>query len=55
MMLQLLLGGASGVYVIFRMFKQKIRSLLGLHSEPDAGMVEMQPLPQEEEPRRRQS
>ena len=31
-MLQLLLGGVSGIYVIFRMFKQKILGLFGIHS-----------------------
>lgn len=34
MMLQLLLGGVSGLYVIFRIFKQKILGLFGIHT-PD--------------------
>lgn len=33
MVLQLLLGGVSGLYVIFRIFKQKILGLLGIHAE----------------------
>ncbi|MFZ0312184.1 MAG: hypothetical protein WAL85_05715 [Candidatus Korobacteraceae bacterium] len=33
MMLQLLLGGVSGIYVIFRMFKQKVLGLFGIHPE----------------------
>jgi hypothetical protein len=37
MMLQLLLGGVSGIYVIFRIFKQKILGLFGIHAEqPEA-------------------
>jgi hypothetical protein len=35
MMLQLLLGGVSGVYVIFRMFKQKILGWFGVQPEAD--------------------
>lgn len=33
MVLQLLLGGVSGLYVIFRIFKQKILGVFGLHTE----------------------
>lgn len=33
MVLQLLLGGVSGIYVIFRMFKQKILGVFGIHTE----------------------
>ncbi len=33
MVLQLLLGGVSGVYVIFRLFKQKILRMLGVRNE----------------------
>lgn len=36
MILQLLLGGVSGIYVIFRLFKQKILRMLGIHSETEA-------------------
>jgi hypothetical protein len=33
MILQLLLGGVSGVYVIFRLFKQKIFRIFGMRTE----------------------
>ncbi len=33
MVLQLLLGGVSGIYVIFRIFKQKILGWFGIHTE----------------------
>jgi hypothetical protein len=33
MVLQLLLGGVSGLYVIFRMFKQKILGIFGIRTE----------------------
>jgi hypothetical protein len=33
MILQLLLGGVSGLYVIFRLFKQKILMMFGIHTE----------------------
>jgi hypothetical protein len=36
MVLQLLLGGVSGVYVIFRIFKQKILGVFGIHTEQPA-------------------
>lgn len=44
MILQILLGGVSGLYVIFRMFKQKILRLLGIRSEQP--LVADQPLSQ---------
>ena len=34
MVLQLLLGGVSGLYVVFRLFKQRILGLFGIHPEP---------------------
>lgn len=34
MILQLLLGGVSGLYVIFRLFKQKILRMFGIQTEP---------------------
>ncbi len=34
MILQLLLGGVSGLYVIFRLFKQKILRMFGIETEP---------------------
>ena len=33
MVLQLLLGGVSGIYVFFRLFKQKILGFFGIRSE----------------------
>lgn len=33
MLLQLLLGGVSGIYVIFRMFKQRILAFFGIRTE----------------------
>ncbi len=33
MILQLLLGGVSGVYVVFRLFKQRILRLFGVRTE----------------------
>lgn len=36
MILQLLLGGVSGIYVVFRIFKQKILRLFGIRTESDA-------------------
>lgn len=33
MVLQLLLGGFSGLYVIFRLFKQKILGVFGIRSD----------------------
>ena len=56
MILQLLLGGVSGVYVIFRLFKQKILNMLGIRSETGAPAASplTEPLPQEnhDSPRR---
>ena len=34
MILQLLLGGVSGIYVVFRIFKQKIYRMVGIRTEP---------------------
>jgi len=42
MMLQLLLGGVSGIYVIFRMFKQKILGFFGIHSGQPEAVDELQ-------------
>jgi hypothetical protein len=55
MILQLLLGGVSGVYVIFRLFKQKILSMFGIATH-DTSVVK--PLtgpvpPESEDPHRR--
>ncbi len=47
MVLQLLLGGFSGLYVIFRLFKEKILRMLGLgNQEADGGRLSVpQPIP----------
>jgi hypothetical protein len=47
MLLQLLLGGVSGVYVIFRLFKQKILGMFGIQSE--VSTVSDHAAPQKEE------
>ncbi len=41
MMLQLLLGGVSGIYVIFRMFKQKMLGLFGIRTESPEPAAEL--------------
>jgi len=46
MILQLLLGGVSGVYVIFRLFKQKLLGVFGIR--PEGAESEMQAIPHEE-------
>jgi hypothetical protein len=56
MILQLLLGGVSGVYVIFRLFKQKILRMFGIRTEADSSAASplAKPVPQEnEDPHRR--
>ena len=56
MILQLLLGGVSGLYVIFRLFKQKILRMLGIETEPAPTAVSplAEPvLPGNEDPHRR--
>ncbi len=35
MLLQLLLGGAAGLFVLFRLFKDKLRGFLGLRRSHD--------------------
>jgi hypothetical protein len=55
MMLQLLLGGVSGIYVIFRMFKQKIQRVFGMRVDGTEVATPLQELPQEEEPVRRRA
>jgi hypothetical protein len=42
MMLQLLLGGVSGIYVIFRIFKQKILGFFGIRSGQPEAVDELQ-------------
>ncbi len=55
MILQLLLGGVSGLYVIFRLFKQKILRMLGIQTEADqpANTQLGQPSRENEDPHRR--
>ena len=54
MMLQLLLGGVSGIYVIFRMFKQRILGLFGIHPETSETLPEAQPIAAKDDHRGRQ-
>ncbi len=54
MMLQLLLGGVSGIYVIFRMFKQKVLGLFGIQSESPEPASEIPAISAKEEQARRQ-
>lgn len=53
MMLQLLLGGVSGIYVIFRLFKQKILGLFGIHTESPQPATELQAVSAKEDVTRR--
>jgi hypothetical protein len=53
MILQLLLGGVSGLYVIFRLFKQKILRMLGIQGEPSPSAVSPPLPPENEDPHRR--
>jgi hypothetical protein len=55
MMLQLLLGGVSGIYVIFRMFKQKILGLFGIRSESPEPASEIPAISAKEDQARRQA
>ncbi|MGA2371296.1 MAG: hypothetical protein ACLPPV_03680 [Candidatus Korobacteraceae bacterium] len=53
MMLQLLLGGVSGIYVIFRMFKQKVLGFFGIHTESPQPVSELQAVSAKEDRNRR--
>lgn len=53
MMLQLLLGGVSGIYVIFRLFKQKILGLFGIHAGSPQPATELQAVSAKEDVTRR--
>jgi hypothetical protein len=58
MILQLLLGGVSGIYVIFRLFKQKILRTLGIRTQaelPAALPLSKSVLPENENQIRRSS
>jgi len=51
MVLQILLGGLSGLYVVFRLFKQGILGLLGVRSDqpPVADQPPTQQVPHDED------
>ena len=55
MMLQLLLGGVSGIYVFFRLFKQKILGFFGIHTESAEPVAEIQRSSRKEDQVRRQA
>lgn len=56
MVLQLLLGGVSGIYVIFRIFKQKILGFFGVHvEEPATDASNLQAVSTKEDQSRRQA
>ena len=55
MVLQLLLGGVSGIYVFFRLFKQKILGFFGIRTEVAQPAEAMQPIPAKEDRTRRQA
>lgn len=55
MLLQLLLGGISGLYVIFRLFKQRILSLFGIKTDPVPATEHLAAKSLPEEAPRRQS
>jgi hypothetical protein len=53
MVLQLLLGGVSGIYVIFRLFKDKILGLVGIRLKMRDHANTAQTISQKEEQPRR--
>ena len=53
MVLQLLLGGVSGVYVFFRLFKQKILGLFGIRSDAMQPAQAVENIQEKESPIRR--
>jgi len=54
MVLQLLLGGVSGVYVFFRLFKQKILGFFGIRTEVAQPAEAIQTIPPTKDHARRQ-
>jgi hypothetical protein len=54
MILQLLLGGVSGIYVFFRIFKQKILGFFGIHTEESQPTASQLKPVAENDPARRQ-
>ena len=55
MVLQLLLGGVSGVYVFFRLFKQKILGFFGIRTEAAPPAEAVPAIPPKEDQVRRQA
>jgi len=55
MVLQLLLGGVSGIYVFFRLFKQKILGFFGIRTEADRSAEAVPAIPAKEDHARRQA
>ncbi len=53
MVLQLLLGGVSGIYVILRLYKRKLLGLFGIHPQPSDPANDVQQVPQKEDHLRR--
>jgi hypothetical protein len=51
MVLQLLLGGVSGIYVVFRLFKQRILRMFGIRTEEPSVPVETMPAHEESDKR----
>jgi hypothetical protein len=49
MMVQLMLGGVSGIYVIFRLYKKKVLGLFGIHPESNDPTNDVQQAPQKED------
>ena len=55
MVLQLLLGGVSGIYVFFRLFKQKILGFFGIRTEAAQSAQAVPAIPSKEDHARRQA
>ncbi len=55
MVLQILLGGVSGIYVIFRLFKQRILGLFGIGAEATGAANPGQPAAQNKDSLKRQA
>jgi hypothetical protein len=55
MVLQLLLGGVSGIYVIFRIFKEKILGFFGIRVEEPTAASKLQAVSAKEDQPGRQA
>ena len=55
MVLQLLLGGVSGIYVFFRLFKQKILGFFGIRSDAGPPAEAVRAIASKEDHARRQA